>query len=73
MPKTITIEVPEWIDEKSENLLKEKINEILHDLIIDAIWERSLEESRISDDEVEKISENIKERAWKKIEKMLDL
>jgi len=73
MPKTITIEVPEWIDEKSEVLLKEKINDILHDLIVDVAWEKSLEKSRISDEEIEKISENIKERAWQKVEKMLGL
>ena len=71
--KTITIQVPDWIDEKIIKELEKIVNEKIYDLLIEAAWEYALEKSKVSEKDIEILSETIKEKAWKKLKEELKL
>jgi len=60
------------LDEKMINYIRETISERLDEILIEALWTKSIEKSsKVSDEELEKLSEEIKQSAWEKLKKEL--
>ena len=71
MGRVIQVELPDWIDENLLKYVREVIEKRIDEILVDALWNRSLESSGISDDEIEMLCNTIKQSAWEKLKKDL--
>ena len=71
MGKVIQIEVPEWVDESIAEHVRKVISEKIDEIMVEAVWNKTLEKSDVTEEDIETLSEVIKESAWKKLKKEL--
>ncbi|ADC66524.1 conserved hypothetical protein [Ferroglobus placidus DSM 10642] len=71
MGKIIQIEVPDWVDESIVEQIRKVVSERIDEIMIEAVWNKTLEKSKITDEDVEMLSEAIKDSAWKKLKEEL--